>query len=247
MKKTILLSLTVAALFWSCSTHDILKVLKSAGPGLTEQDAAGGIREALEKGTVNGVQIVSKTDGYFGNADIKIPLPANAIDMGNKLRSIGLGKQVDQAILSLNRAAEDAAKGAEPIFVAAIKNMTITDAINIVRGNNDAATRYLEKSTSSELVKKFQPVIKTSLDRVDATKYWATIVNTYNKIPFVEQINPNLSEYVTNKAIEGLFVMIAREELAIRKDPLARTTELLRKVFWESIITLSSECADTFE
>jgi len=226
----------LATLFVSCATNekglDILsKIFSSTGIGLTEQDAADGIREALVNGTIDGVEKVSKVDGYLGNAEIKILLPPDAIEMEKELRSIGLGKQVDQALTSMNRAAEDAAMKAKPIFMAAIKNMTITDAINIVKGNNDAATRYLEKSTSSELNKQFQPAIKISLDKVNATKYWATILTTYNKIPLVDQIDPNLPEYVTTKAIEGLFVMIANEELKIRTDPVARTSELLKKVF----------------
>lgn len=236
MKKITLLSLTLALMIVSYNSNaqwfeNIKKIFSSKSTGLTEQDAANGIKEALIKGTSEGVQIVSKKDGYFGNPQIKIPLPPEANTMDKTLRSIGLGKQVDQAILSLNRAAEDAAQEAKPIFITAIKNLTITDAINIVKGNDDAATRYLERNTSGELNKKFQPIIKVTLDKVNATKYWSNIMNTYNKIPFVKKINPNLTEYVTNKAVEGLFVMIAKEELKIRKDPIARTTELLKRVF----------------
>ncbi len=147
----------------------------------------------------------------------------------SKLRAIGLGSQVDKAILSINRAAEDAAKEAEPIFVSAITGMSISDAIGIVRGEENAATQYLKKTTSAELKTKFQPVIKSSLDKVDATKYWTDLINTYNKIPLVQKMNPDLAAYVTDQAIAGLFVMIAKEELKIRKDPVARTTELLKR------------------
>jgi len=198
---------------------------------LTENEAIQGIREALIKGTDEGVKIISVLDGYFGNAEIKIPFPPEASNIESKLRSIGLGNQVDKAVLSINRAAENAAKEAKPIFVAAITNMSIIDAINIVKGQDNAATLYLQNATSVELKNKFKPVIKNSLDKVNATKYWTDIINTYNKIPLVQKMNPDLASYVTDKAIEGLFVMIAKEELKIRKDPLARTTEILRKVF----------------
>jgi hypothetical protein len=131
----------------------------------------------------------------------------------------------------MNRAAEKAATEAKPIFIAAIKGMTVRDAINIVRGADNAATMYLKNTTSQELIAKFQPPIKTSLDNVNATRYWSDLVSIYNKIPLVKKMNPNLTEYVTQKAIDGLFIMIAKEELKIRKDPVARTSELLKKVF----------------
>jgi hypothetical protein len=233
MKIILLYSILIAALFTSCNLSDIEKALTLAGTGtgLTEQDAASGIKEALLQGTSQGVQTLSKVDGYFGNSLIKIPFPPEAKTIEQSLRSIGLDNQINQVVLSLNRAAENAAQEAKPIFVAAIKKMTIADAINIVRGSNDAATLYLKKSTSIELSSKFQPVIKSSLDKVNATKYWTNIISTYNTIPLVEPINPNLTEYVTNKALDGLFSMIAKEELAIRKDPVARTSEILKKVF----------------
>ena len=131
----------------------------------------------------------------------------------------------------MNRAAEKAATEAKPIFVAAIKGMTVKDAINIVKGADNAATMYLKNTTTPELVEKFQPIIKTSLDNVNATKYWSDLITMYNKIPLVKKMNPNLTDYVTRKAIDGLFIMIAKEEIKIRKDPMARTSELLKKVF----------------
>ena len=151
--------------------------------------------------------------------------------METKLRSIGQGQKVDEAIESINRAAEDAANGAKDIFVDVIKNMTLTDAMSILRGEDNAATKYLEKSTRAALFEKFKPVVKVSLDKVGATKNWNTIFTTYNKIPLVEKVNPNLEEYATNKAIDGLFIQIAKEELAIRKNPAARVSDLLKKVF----------------
>jgi hypothetical protein len=207
--------------------------LNQQSAGLTEKDAAAGIREALEKGTDNSVKLVSVLDGYWGNAEIRIPFPPEAREMESRLRAIGLGKKVDEFNVSMNRAAEKAAAEAKPIFIAAIRGMTISDAINIVRGPDDAATMYLQRTTTPELTEKFTPVIQTSLDAVDATKYWADLINLYNRIPFVKKMNPDLAAYVTEKAIDGLFIMIAKEELKIRKDPVARTTELLRKVFGE--------------
>jgi hypothetical protein len=238
MKKKFLFysAIVVNALLSSCANAQFLqsvsKTLDTATPdSFSESEAVEGIKEALIKGITEGVNLVSVMDGYFGNPEIKIPFPSEAATIESNLRAVGLGKQVDKAVLSINRAAEDAAKEARPIFVAAIKGMGINDAIGIVRGQNNEATQYLRNTTSPELMAKFQPVIKNSLDKVDATKYWTDIMNTYNKIPFVQKMNPDLAAYVTNKAIEGLFVMIAKEELKIRKDPLAQTSELLKKVF----------------
>jgi hypothetical protein len=235
MKKLFLPLLLITTI---CTVHtkeqfldEAKKILEKQSLGFSEEDAAAAIKEALVNGTTNGVKLLSKVDGYFGNPEIKIPFPPDAKMADKKLRSIGMGKQVDEVILSINRAAEDAAKDAKSIFVAAIQAMTVKDAIAIVNGDDDAATQYLKKTTTKELKIKFRPVIKASLDKVNATKYWTDLINTYNKIPFVEKVNPNLTDYVTDKAIDGLFVMIAKEELKIRKDPVARTTELLKKVF----------------
>jgi hypothetical protein len=213
--------------------QDAMKVIdQSQGKsGLTEKDAADGIKEALVKGTGESVAFVSKIDGYFLNPEIKIPFPENARTIESKLRAIGLGSKVDEMILSLNRAAEDAAKSAQSIFVSAITGMNISDALQIVRGNNNAATQYLAKTTTPELKAKFSPVIKSSLDKVDATRLWTELITAYNQIPFIQKQNPDLTGYVTDKAISGLFTMIAKEELKIRQNPVARTTELLKKVF----------------
>jgi hypothetical protein len=233
--KSLLLIFVFVSFFAGCGYAQFLDDVKKAANlntgGLTEGDASAGIKEALEKGTGESVNLVSKLDGYFSNPEIKIPFPENAKEVESKLRTIGMGSQVDQVVLSINRAAEDAAKSAQPIFISAIKGMTVNDAIQIVKGSNNAATMYLKKSTSPELRAKFSPVIKTSLDKVDATRLWADVINTYNQIPFVKKQNPDLTAYVTEKAIDGLFVMIAREEVKIRQNPVARTTELLKKVF----------------
>lgn len=210
---------------------DAMKLINQGKGGLTEKDAANGIREALEKGTGESVNLVSVVDGYFKNPEIKIPFPPEAREIESKLRAIGMGSQVDEVILTINRAAEDAAKSAQPIFVSAIKGMSINDAIQIVRGEKDAATQYLARTTTPALKAKFSPVVKASLDKVNATRLWEDLVKSYNQIPFVKKQNPNLAEYVTDKAITGLFTMIAKEELKIRQNPAARTTELLKKVF----------------
>jgi len=210
---------------------DAMKIVNQGTSGLTEKDAVEGIKEALIKGTDGSVNLVSKLNGYFSNPEIKIPFPQNAREIESKMRAIGMGSQVDEVILSINRAAEDAAKSAGPIFVSAVKKMTVSDAIQIVKGQNDAATRYLAKTTTPELKAAFSPVIKASLDKVNATRLWEDLIKAYNQIPFVSKQNPNLTEYVTDKAISGLFVMIAKEELKIRQNPAARTTELLKKVF----------------
>jgi hypothetical protein len=212
--------------------QDAIKVIdQSSKGGLTEKDAVDGIKEALVKGTGASVTLVSVTDGYFLNPEIKIPFPENAKTVESKLRTIGLGSEVDKVVLTINRAAEDAAKSAQPIFVAAITGMTVSDGIQIVRGKNDAATQYLARTTTPQLRVKFGPVIKSSLDKVDATRLWTDLITAYNQIPFVTKQNPDLAAYVTDKAISGLFTMIAKEELKIRQDPVARTTELLKKVF----------------
>ena len=210
---------------------DAKKLFNSKTKGLSEKDAADGIKEALVNGTGESVKLVSALNGYWGNPEIKIPFPSEAREMETELRNIGMSKKVDEFNESMNRAAEKAANEAKPIFIAAIKGMTVKDAISIVRGADNAATIYLKNTTSSELIIKFQPIIKTSLDNVNATKYWTNLITIYNKIPLVKKMNPNLTEYVTQKAIDGLFVMIAKEELKIRKDPMARTSELLKRVF----------------
>jgi len=198
---------------------------------ITEDEAAQALKEALDNGIKNSVDIVSKVDGYLNNSEIKIPFPPDAKKIEDKLRNLGMNKLVDDAILYINRAAEDAAVAAKPIFVETIKNMTVTDAINIVKGNDNEATEYLRENTSDALYKKFIPPIQVSLEKVNATKHWGTVINTYNKIPLVQKINPELDDYVTRKALDGLFLMIAKEEKKIREKPFARVTAILKKVF----------------
>lgn len=210
-----------------------LKKLKKTleGESLSTEEVAQGLKEALTNGVSKGSDLVSKVDGYFKNPEIKIPFPPEVKQVETTLRQMGLGNEVDRFVLTLNRGAEDAAKEAKPIFIEAVRQMTIQDAWAILRGEKDAATQYLKKTTSAQLKEKFKPVIQQSLNKVNATKYYGDLVNTYNKIPLVQKVNPNLDEYATDEAIKGLFVMIAKEEKNIRENPVARTTELLKKVF----------------
>ena len=234
MKKILVLCFIVFAFVNANAQLDKLKkAAKSltSGNSLSSEEIAAGLKEALTNGISKGSDQVSQLDGYFKNAEIKLPFPPDAKRAEEKLRQMGMGKQVDEFILSLNRAAEDAAKESKPIFVSAIKQMTIQDAASILKGQPDAATQYLKKTTSAPLKDKFKPVIQNSLSKVNATKYYTDLITTYNKIPFVQKLNPNLDDYATDKAIEGLFIMIAKEEKNIRANPLARTSALLKKVF----------------
>jgi hypothetical protein len=210
---------------------DLNKTLGGNTQPLTTAEVAEGLKEALIKGISTGSDLASQLDGYFKNAEIKIPFPPEVKRVEDKLRQVGLGAEVDKFVMTLNRGAEDAAKEAKPIFITAIRSMTIQDAWSILKGEDDAATQYLKRTTSTLLTDKFKPVIQSSLNKVNATKYYSDIVNRYNQIPLVQKVNPNLDDYATDKAIEGLFVMIAKEEKNIRLNPVARTTELLRKVF----------------
>jgi hypothetical protein len=233
MKKQ--LFIFVPLIFLSATTFGQinLKKLKKAitGESVSTEEVAAGLKEALTNGASKGSDKVSQVDGYFKNPEIKIPFPPEAKQVETKLRQMGMGGEVDKFILALNRGAEDAAKEAKPIFVSAIKQMTIQDAWSILRGEKDAATQYLKRTTTPQLIEKFKPIIKNSLEKVNATKYYSDLVNTYNKIPFVQKVNPNLDDYATGKAIDGVFVMIAKEEKVIREDPAARTTDLLKRVF----------------
>lgn len=204
----------------------------SQGGSYTNNEAVAALREALKIGTQNASGRLSSLNGYFGNQLIKILMPPEAKKVENTLRSIGMGDQVDKAILSMNRAAEDAATKAVPIFVNAISGMSISDGISIVRGGQGAATNYLKNRTTGELTNAFRPVIQGSLDKVNATKYWSDVFTVYNRLPTTQQkVNTDLVAYVTERALNGLFVTIADEENKIRSNPAARVTEILKKVF----------------
>lgn len=227
----------LSAILSACTTAQINQTLGDvndalgSGTPLTTAEVAEGLKEALIKGISNGSDMASQVDGYFKNPSIKIPFPPEVKKVEDKLRQLGLGGEVDKFVTTLNRGAEDAAKEAKPIFISAIKAMTIQDAWAILKGDKNAATEYLKRTTSGQLREKFTPVIANSLNKVNATRYYGDIVNTYNKVPFVEKVNPDLTSYATTKAMDGLFLLIADEEKKIREDPLARTSELLKKVF----------------
>ena len=199
---------------------------------VSQAEAAQGIKEALGQGLTKAVLQLNKENGFFGNNFYKILLPPDAQKIENALRSLGLGNTVDKAILQINRGAEDAAGFAQPIFANAIKEMTLTDAINIVRGGDTSATHFFRTKTTSKLTAAFLPVIKSSLSKVNATKYYGDIVNTYNNFPTTfKKINPDLPSFVTDRATNALFDLVAKEEKNIRENPIARTTEILKKVF----------------
>ena len=194
-------------------------------------DIGAGLKEALQKGVTEQVTKLTAVDGFYKNETVKILFPEELQKVDKTLRSIGLSSLADEGVKALNRAAEDAVKEATPIFVSAITSMKITDAKNILTGGDTAATTYLEGTTSTSLAAKFSPVIQTSLGKVGADKIWETIIAKYNKVPLVTKVNPDLTNYVTEKAMEGVFKMIAVEEKDIRTNLSARTSPLLKKVF----------------
>ena len=229
----ILFSLTAALCLSSCETLNQTAQVLNQGlsvPGATE--IALGLKQALEAGTNNSTARLHTKDGFLGNKALKILFPPEAQKAENTLRKLGLNQLCDNVIISVNRAAESAAAEAKPIFISAIKQMTITDATNILLGKqNDAATQYFKRVTYAQLSDKFRPVIQKSLGQAGATRYWGDVVSRYNKIPLVEDIDPDLSGYVTGRAIDGLFSEIAKEELNIRQNIAARPTTLLQRVF----------------
>ncbi|SDF15787.1 DUF4197 domain-containing protein [Chitinophaga filiformis] len=240
-KKLCLLLLSSVALL-PASQAQLLKKLGDAAnsavskttgsSNVTQSEAGNAIKEALAKGVANGIASLNKKDGFFGSEIYKLLLPPDAVKIGNTLRSVGLGSQVDKAILSINRAAESAVGYAAPIFVDAIKEMSITDALKLVSGGNNAATEYFKGKTTDKLKAAFSPVVKSNLDSTSATKYYGDIVTTYNKLPTTfNKVNPDLQDYVTGMAVNALFDQIAKEEANIRANPAARTTDLLKKVF----------------
>jgi Protein of unknown function (DUF4197) len=202
----------------------------SSGSNLSNDDIISGLKEALRIGTDSSSKKLSKLNGFFGDAAIKILMPTEAQKVEKTLRNVGMGKMVDKAVLSMNRAAEDAASGVGDIFWNAIKQMSITDGLQILRGGDFAATDYLKKTTTTVLTEKFKPIIQGSLTKTDATKYWNDVFSNYNKFSN-DKVNPDLTAYVTEKALVGLFHNISLEEQKIRKDPAAQVTGILKKVF----------------
>ena len=228
MKKIIILIFAFS--FSSCvEMQQVLNQFPNAqGLGV---DISGGLKEALNNGISKQVTKLTATDGFYKNELVKILLPEELKKVDSGLRKIGLGSLADEGLKAINRAAEDAVKEATPIFVSAVVNMSFTDAKTILLGNENAATNYLQNSTSTALYGKFNPVIKTSFSKVGADKIWANIINKYNAIPLVKKVNPDLTDYVTNQAMQGVFIMIAVEEKNIRTNLNARTSFLLQQVF----------------
>jgi len=227
-KKIILIVLV----FQLSACNELQQILENTGNvGLTNFQIANGLKEALQNGVTNQVTTLGGVDGFYKNEMVKILVPQELQKVDRALRDIGLSNLADKGLKVLNRAAEDAVGEAIPIFKNAILDMTITDAKNILMGNQDAATRYLENSSSNALRGKFTPIIQNSFHKVGADKVWADVINTYNQIPFIQKVNPNLTEYTTNEAMKGVFKMVAVEEVKIRTNIKSRTSDLLRRVF----------------
>jgi hypothetical protein len=229
--KKVVFSLVAFGLFGCAEMQQVLDQLPQ-GPGVLSQAEIGnGLKEALNNGITKQVSKLTATDGFFKNEAVKILLPEELQTVDKKLRQIGMGKLADEGLKVINRAAEDAVKEATPIFVDAVKQMTFTDAKNILLGNDSSATTYLQNTTSTALYAKFNPVIKNSYTKVGADKIWSQIITKYNSIPLVTKVNPDLTDYTTNKAMEGVFKMIAVEEKDIRTNLSSRSSDLLKKVF----------------
>jgi hypothetical protein len=209
----------------------VKSAVSSGGQPLSSDEIVSGLKDALSVGTNNSTAKLSAADGFFKDAAVKILMPPEAAKVEQTLRSAGFGQMVDDAILSMNRAAEDASKSAAPIFLDAIKNMSVNDALGILKGTDTAATGYLRKNTTVQLTAAFKPIIQSSLQKTGATKYWAAVFDKYNKIPFVKKVNTDLPTYATEKALFGIFFYVAAEEKKIRTNPAARVTDILKKVF----------------
>lgn len=237
MNLNTILTACFLSLFLACGTlQETMKSMEDMGSTSeplvpTTNEMAMGLKDALIKGTNMGVDQLHQDGGFLNDPEVKIPFPKDLEKVKNTLIDMGLSSQVDKVVTSLNEAAEDAVVEAKPLFVNAIKEMTIDDARGILFGSDTAATSYLKSKTTAGLEAAFQPKIKISLDKVNATKYWGDVIGTYNKIPLVDKVNEDLPAYVTELAIEGLFNQIAEEEAAIRDNPVERTTDLLKKVF----------------
>ena len=229
--KKIFLALPFVLIFSACETLSNLPGITTTGI-VTEADAGQGIKEALAQGTASAILNLNKENAFFGSDVYKVFLPADAQKIESTLRKLGMGKQVDKAILQINRAAEDAVGYAKPVFIDAIKQMTLTDALNIVKGEKNAATNYFREKTTGNIVTAFTPSIQRSLDKLDATRYYTEIVTIYNNLPTTfNKVNPDLTGFVASKATAALFDQVEKEEANIRANPLARTTDILKKVF----------------
>lgn len=229
MKKNLFFFVAVFQLVSCGELQQVINQLPQEGLGNTE--IAGGLRQALDFGIDKQVSKLTKQDGFYRNELVKILLPEELQKVDKTLRDIGLNKLADEGLKVLNRAAEDAVSEATPIFVNAVKGITFNDAKNILLGNDNAATQYLTNATQTDLYSKFNPVIKSSFDKVGADAVWADLIGRYNSIPLVKKVNPDLTDYVTQEALNGVYKMIAIEEKEIRTKVSSRSTDLLRKVF----------------
>jgi hypothetical protein len=226
-----ILVLVLAIQFVGCAElQNVINQLPN-GVGLSQEQIGNGLKQALDNGIKNQVSKLTSQDGFYKNDLVKILLPEELQVVDNGLRKIGLNNLADEGIKVLNRAAEDAVKTATPIFVNAVKEITFNDAKNILLGDQNAATSYLQTKTSESLYSSFSPVINDSFSKVGADKIWATLISKYNSIPFVAKVNPDLTNYVTNQALKGVFTMIEVEEKGIREKVSLRTTSLLKQVF----------------
>lgn len=224
--------LCLSLLFFSCAElQEIASEMSKNGGGLSQTEIANGLKQALDKGIEKQVTQLAKEDGFYRNELTKILLPQELQNVESTLRKVGLGSLADEGIKALNRAAEDAVSRATPIFIDAVKGMTFTDAKDILMGSEDSATRYLENRTNERLYQEFHPEISNSFSRVGADQIWTNLITRYNSLPLTKNVNPDLTDYVTQEALNGVYKMIALEEKNIRENISARTTTLLRKVF----------------
>ncbi len=239
MKKYISL-FTSFVLFVNMSTAQILKdigqkasevINSTTGVKITNDEIISGLKEALTVGTNQSTTLASKLDGFYKNPALFIPFPPEAQMVKDYAKRVGMSSKVTTFEMTLNRAAEEASKSAAPIFINAIKAMTITDGITLLKGSDTAATHYLAGKTTAELTTMFKPIVQNAINKVQLTKYWSPIITSYNRVPMVQKQNPDLVTYVTDRAIKGLFKLVADEELKIRKDPAARASDLMKKVF----------------
>lgn len=231
MKRKLVLLLIILQSYSCSELQQVVNQLPQGGTGVSNLEIAQGLREALDMGIDKQVSKLTEVDGFYKNELVKILLPEELQKVDKTLRDIGLGNLADEGLKVLNRAAEDAVSEATPIFVDAVKGITFNDAKNILLGSDDAATQYLTNSTRTALYAKFNPVIKNSFEKVGADQIWNNLITRYNSIPLTKEVNPDLTDYVTNEALNGVYTMIAIEEKEIRTKISSRTTELLRKVF----------------
>lgn len=231
MKRIALVFILIFQLTACGELQQVVNQLPQGQQGIGNAEIGNGLRQALDLGIEKQVTKLTQTDGFFKNELVKILLPEELQKVDKTLRDIGLGKLADEGLKVLNRAAEDAVGEATPIFVNAVKGITFNDAKTILLGSDDAATQYLTSATQKQLYAKFNPVIKNSFEKVGADKIWENLITKYNSIPLTNNVNPDLTDYVTNEALSGVYTMIAIEEKEIRNKVSSRTTDLLRRVF----------------